>query len=181
MKKFFFIDKSEGGENSSKRGEFKVLDESELSDNLLKCCGSANWVKGMCDNFPKEKEKLFENAENIWFGLNESDWVEAFTHHPKIGDLASLEKKFGSTKDFTSNEQSSVNHASMETLKELAEYNEKYEKKFGFIFIVCATGKTADEMLDLIKKRIKNNYEEELKIAMGEQNKITKLRLEKLF
>lgn len=176
MNKFFFIDRSGEAE-----GKFKVLDESELSENLLKCCGSTNWVKAMCDNFPKEKGKLFEYAEKTWYDLDEKDWLEAFTHHPKIGDLASLEKKFGSTKDFTTNEQSSVNQASMETLKELAEYNDKYEKKFGFIFIVCATGKTADEMLSLIKKRINNNYDTELKIAMGEQNKITKLRLEKLF
>ncbi|MBS1493869.1 MAG: 2-oxo-4-hydroxy-4-carboxy-5-ureidoimidazoline decarboxylase [Bacteroidetes bacterium] len=181
MNKFFFVDKNGEGKDSFLKGEFKVLDESELSENLLKCCGSANWVKAMSDNFPKEKEKLFENAEKIWFDLKESDWLEAFTHHPKIGDLASLEKKFGSTKDFTTNEQSSVNQASMETLKELAEYNDKYEKKFGFIFIVCATGKTADEMLALIKNRINNDYQTELKIAMGEQNKITKLRLEKLF
>lgn len=158
------------------------MNETELKESLLKCCGSVNWVDAMCNNFSLEdKTKLFENAEKIWYELNESDWLEAFTHHPKIGDLASLEKKFGSTKDFTTNEQSSVNYASMETLKELAEYNDKYEKKFGFIFIVCATGKTADEMLALIKERINNNYETELRIAMGEQNKITKLRLEKLF
>lgn len=158
------------------------MNETELKESLLKCCGSVNWVDAMCNNFSwEDKTKLFENAEKIWFDLTEKDWLEAFTHHPKIGDLASLGKKFGSTKDFTTNEQSSVNYASMETLKELAEYNDKYEKKFGFIFIVCATGKTADEMLALIKERINNNYETELRIAMGEQNKITKLRLEKLF
>jgi 2-oxo-4-hydroxy-4-carboxy-5-ureidoimidazoline decarboxylase len=158
------------------------MNQTELKENLLKCCGSIKWVNAMSKEFSLDnKDKIFNDAEKIWYGLTESDWLEAFTHHPKIGDLASLEKKFGSTKDFTTNEQSSVNHASMETLKELAEYNDKYEQKFGFIFIVCATGKTADEMLALIKERINNNYDTELKIAMGEQNKITKLRLEKLF
>lgn len=157
------------------------MQSEELRGNLIKCCGSTNWVNEMLEDFPDTKDKLFDRAEKVWFELGEKDWLEAFTHHPKIGDLASLEKKFGSTKDFTTNEQSSVNHASMETLKELAEYNDKYEKKFGFIFIVCATGKTADEMLSLIKERINNDYNSELRIAMGEQNKITKLRLEKMF
>lgn len=158
------------------------MNETELKENLLKCCGSVNWVNAMAKDFSLEsRDKIFVNAEKIWYDLDEKDWLEAFTHHPKIGDLASLEKKFGSTKDFTTKEQSSVNHASMETIKELAEYNDKYEKKFGFIFIICATGKTADEMLALIKERINNDYQTELKIAMGEQNKITKLRLEKLF
>jgi 2-oxo-4-hydroxy-4-carboxy-5-ureidoimidazoline decarboxylase len=158
------------------------MNQTELKENLTKCCGSTSWVNAMCQDFSLEnKDNLFKSAEKIWFDLDEKDWLEAFTHHPKIGDLASLEKKFGSTKDFTTNEQSSVNYASIETLKELAEYNKKYEKKFGFIFIVCATGKTADEMLALIKERINNNYDKELRIAMGEQNKITKLRLEKLF
>jgi len=157
-------------------------DKQQLKENLLRCCGSERWANAFVECFPFNiKEQMYAKAEDIWLGLDEKDWLEAFTHHPKIGDLASLEKKFGSTKDFTTNEQSSVNHASMETLKELAEYNKKYEDKFGFIFIVCATGKSADEMLGLIKERINNNYEQELKIAVGEQNKITKLRLEKLF
>lgn len=173
MNKYLFVDKE--------NGKFKVMDMEELKENLTKCCGSSNWVNAMFEDFPDKKDKIFEKGEKIWFELGEKDWLEAFTHHPKIGDLESLEKKFGSTKDFTSNEQSSVNHASMETLKELAEYNQKYEKKFGFIFIVCATGKTAYEMLTLIKERINNDYNTELKIAMEEQNKITKLRLEKLF
>ena len=173
MNKYLFVDKSDG--------KFKVIEMVELKESLTKCCGSTNWVSAMCEDFPDNIEKIYEKAEKVWFELNEKDWLEAFTHHPKIGDLASLEKKFGSTKDFTSNEQSSVNHASIETLKELAEYNQKYEDKFGFIFIVCATGKTADEMLALIKERINNDYHTELKIAAGEQNKITKLRLEKIF
>ncbi len=158
------------------------MNKKELKENLYNCCGSVNWVTKFALHFHFEsKEKMFEKAEEVWFSLNRKDWLEAFKQHPKIGDLASLEKKFGSTKDFTTKEQSSVSAASTETLTELKKYNEWYEKDFGFIFIVCATGKTADEMLGLIKKRIKNNYEEELKIAMGEQNKITKLRLEKLF
>lgn len=158
------------------------MEKRILKENLYNCCGSVNWVNEFALHFPFEsKEKMFAKAEEVWFALNRKDWLEAFKQHPKIGDLASLEKKFGNTKEFTTNEQSSVNAASTETLTELKKYNDWYEKDFGFIFIVCATGKTADEMLGLIKERIKNNYETELKIAMGEQNKITKLRLEKLF
>ncbi len=158
------------------------MEKRVLKENLYNCCGSVNWVNEFALHFPFENnEKMFAKAEEVWFKLNRKDWLEAFKQHPKIGDLASLEKKFGNTKEFTTNEQSSVNSAATETLTELKKYNEWYEKDFGFIFIVCATGKTADEMLGLIKERIKNNYETELKIAMGEQNKITKLRLEKLF
>ncbi|MCY7362321.1 MAG: decarboxylase, partial [Ignavibacteria bacterium] len=94
-------------------------------------------------------------------------------------DLNSLKEKFSSTKNLAENEQSGVNSASELTLTELSKYNEDYEKKFGFIFIVCASGKTADEMLSLIKERILNNPEDEIKIAMKEQNKITNLRLNK--
>ena len=107
--------------------------------------------------------------------------MEAFTHHPKIGDLKSLEEKFAATKHLAVEEQSGVDHSSIEVLKQLQEYNHIYEKKFGFIFIVCATGKSADEMLSLLQQRLSNDRSDELKIALNEQNKITHIRLKKLF
>jgi len=150
-------------------------------DDFIKCCGSKNWVNEMISNLPFDsKEKLFDIADKVWNSLDREDWLEAFTNHPKIGDIDLLKEKFSSTKHFAENEQSGVNEASIQCLMELAKYNEEYEKKFGYIFIVCASGKSANEMLELIKQRIKNNPEDEIKIAMEEQNKITKLRLEKL-
>jgi 2-oxo-4-hydroxy-4-carboxy-5-ureidoimidazoline decarboxylase len=107
--------------------------------------------------------------------------LEAFTHHPKIGDAKSLAEKFATTKEWASNEQSGVNEASILTLNKLAEGNKAYEEKFGYIFIVCATGKSASEMLSLLESRITNTPEVEIEIAMREQNKITHLRIDKLF
>jgi 5-hydroxyisourate hydrolase/2-oxo-4-hydroxy-4-carboxy-5-ureidoimidazoline decarboxylase len=94
--------------------------------------------------------------------------------------VKALEAKFKSTKDLALQEQSAVNLASPEIISKLAEANKSYEEKLGFIFIVNATGKSAEEMLRLVFDRLKNTYHEELQVAMGEQHKITILRLKKL-
>ena len=107
--------------------------------------------------------------------------MEAFSHHPKIGDLSSLEKKFASTKEWASGEQSNVQTAAKETLIKLAEGNDAYLEKFGYIFIICASGKSADEMLSALETRLQNEHKKELYLAANEQNKITHIRLNKLF
>lgn len=124
--------------------------------------------------------ELLNDAEEQWYQCSEADWLEAFTHHPKIGDIDALKKKFASTAHWAGNEQGAVAQASGETIQALAKGNDDYEKKFGFIFIVCATGKSAEEMLALLNQRLPNNREEEMQIAAGEQNKITQLRIQKL-
>ena len=128
----------------------------------------------------QNKKELFQKAESIWLSLSSEDWLEAFTHHPKIGNINSLRKKFQNTKSISKNEQSGVNNATESTLKNLAESNQLYEDKFGFIFIVCATGKSSDEMLALIRMRLNNNAKIEMQNAAKEQNKITQLRLKTL-
>ena len=161
--------------------ELNILDKERLRQELFKCCGSSAWVNGMMKFFPADDlVELLEDAEEVWYNCSEADWKEAFTHHPKIGDVESLRKKFASTADWASGEQSGVNIASKETIEALAEGNRLYEEKFGYIFIVCATGKTASEMLAMLQSRLNNSPAEEIKVAMDEQNKITKLRLEKL-
>jgi len=154
----------------------------EAKEALSKCCGSSTWVEKMLQRRPfKDAVSLFSLSEKIWFEqCNREDWLEAFSKHPKIGDLKSLEKKFAATKNWAGSEQAGVNAASKKVLKELAAGNEAYFQKFGYIFIVCATGKGAEEMLELLTQRLKNDADEELKIAMAEQNKITKIRLQKL-
>jgi 2-oxo-4-hydroxy-4-carboxy-5-ureidoimidazoline decarboxylase len=133
------------------------------------------------DNRPfASSDDLKVTSDTIWISAEEKDWKEAFTHHPKIGDVSALQKKFA-TKEWAKEEQSGVGAASEDVLDELVKGNSEYEKKFGYIFIVCATGKSAQEMLDLLKKRLLNSAQEELKIAAREQNKITHLRIEKLF
>lgn len=152
-----------------------------IKEELIKCCGSENWVNKMIEhgNF-YSNENLIETSEKIWFSLKKEDWLEAFRHHPKIGDINSLKEKYSLTKDLAENEQAGVNTASLETLTELSKYNSDYEKKFGYIFIVCATGKSAEEMLAIIKSRIINDPEEEIMNAMKEQNEITKIRLNQI-
>ena len=154
---------------------------SDANEQFETCCGAANWVEKMNQNRPfQNKEDLYQKAESIWYSLSSKDWLEAFTHHPKIGNIDSLRKKFHNTKSISEDEQSGINDAAESTLKDLAESNQLYQNKFGFIFIICATGKSADEMLALIKIRLNNNANAEMRNAAKEQNKITQLRLEKL-
>jgi 2-oxo-4-hydroxy-4-carboxy-5-ureidoimidazoline decarboxylase len=162
--------------------ELNSLDQSALTEALQKCCGSTAWVDSMVSIFPvTDATTLLNQATAQWNKLTEADWREAFTHHPKIGgDVAALRKKFASTSAWAEGEQASVKQASQATLEALAAGNTEYEKKFGYIFIVCATGKTAEEMLALLQARLPNKPEDEILIAAGEQDKISRIRLEKL-
>ena len=157
------------------------MPHESLIAELSKCCGARAWVQRMLPFIPADDlVELLEDAESQWWLCNEEDWKEAFTHHPKIGDLDSLKKKFANTAVWASGEQSGVNTATDVILNALAEGNRLYEEKFGYIFIVCASGKSAEEMLGMLNERLKNNPEDEIRIAADEQNKITLLRLEKL-
>lgn len=161
--------------------ELNNLNEEKLFEELFKCCGSSFWAKELSKQLPfTSLNDLLHKSDAVWQKAGRADGLEAFTHHPKIGDIESLEKKFANTKTWAGNEQSGVNTAGRETLLALAEGNTAYENKFGYIFIVCATGKTAEEMLSLLNERLNNSPDKELPIAMNEQNKITHIRLEKL-
>ncbi len=161
--------------------EINTLSNEEAVNTLLLCCGSRRWAEGVAAHRPFDSaHEIISLADEVWDNLGEEDWLEAFSHHPKIGDIDSLRKKFMSTRSWAQSEQSGTAAASDEVLHELAELNEAYLKKFNYIFIVCATGKSAEEMLDILKSRIDNKPEDELHIAAGEQKKITKIRLEKL-
>jgi len=157
------------------------IPDEEAKTEFLKCCGSSRWAEKMTTGRPyMGEDELFHFSDKIWFDMAKEDWLEAFTHHPKIGDIDSLAKKFADTKQWAEGEQSGVNSASRDVLQQLADGNQTYEDKFGYIFIVCATGKTAPEMLAILQERLPNEPETELKVAMKEQNKITRIRLEKL-
>jgi 2-oxo-4-hydroxy-4-carboxy-5-ureidoimidazoline decarboxylase len=161
--------------------EFNILSKEELRKALTRCCGSLAWVEKMLPHVPAEDMvELLEDAEIEWANCTEDDWKEAFAAHPKIGDPASLAKKFASTTSWANDEQKKVGAASEETLHALAVANKLYEKKFGYIFIVCATGKSAEEILGLLHVRLQNKPGDEMRIAADEQNNITKLRIEKL-
>jgi len=162
--------------------EFNNLSEDELDKLLSNCCGSMKWKREMMKEFPfKDEVKLMDTAQKIWYNnCNEADWLDAFTHHPKIGNIDSIAEKFPTTKQLAGDEQADVKDASPETLRDLIIANREYEARYGFIFIVSATGKSATVLLRLLKDRLKNNLKEELHIAMGEQYKITFLRLHKI-
>jgi 2-oxo-4-hydroxy-4-carboxy-5-ureidoimidazoline decarboxylase len=159
-----------------------ALPPSAAQDALLRCCGSTRWVARMLEHRPfASTPALFELAERDWNDLEAKDYLEAFSHHPQIGaDLAELKRKFAATASWSASEQAGAGAAEQVTLEALRDGNRDYLARFGFIFIVCATGKTAAEMLELLRARLPNDAATELRIAAGEQTKITKLRLEKL-
>jgi 2-oxo-4-hydroxy-4-carboxy-5-ureidoimidazoline decarboxylase len=126
-------------------------------------------------------QNLVDAVEDVAASLEREDWLEAFAHHPKIGDVESLRVKFEATRSWSEGEQQAVDEASTEVLERLAHLNDVYEKKNGFIFIVSATGKSATQMLAILEARLGNDAEAELQTAAGEQKKITRIRLEKLF
>jgi 2-oxo-4-hydroxy-4-carboxy-5-ureidoimidazoline decarboxylase len=161
--------------------ELNQLTLAELEVKLGQCCASTNWYKGLAAKFPFETTEALKEASNsIWNACSELDYLEAFHGHPKIGDVDSLAKKFQATKQWAGNEQELVEQASMNVIQALSNGNAAYEARFGFIFIVFATGKTAQQMLDLLLERLPNDRVNELEIAAAEQHKITTLRIQKL-
>ena len=118
-------------------------------------------------------------ADSAWIDLREQDYLEAFSGHPKIGDIQSLQKKYSDSANLARSEQSGVESAPPEILQKLSEANHAYEEKFGFIFIVCATGKSASEMLAILQGRLKRDRAAELKTACEQQRQIFHLRLDK--
>ena len=148
---------------------------------FLQCCTSEKWIEKMVASRPfTNSSSLRETADHIWGNLTEKDYLQAFEGHPKIGDVGSLKAKYANTKELASGEQWGASNATDEIIAELANSNSAYEDKYGFIFIVCATGKSAREMLALLKDRLNNDRQQELEIASEEQRKIFHLRLEKL-
>ena len=161
--------------------EFNKQNREKAEQDLFKCCGSKAWVKKTMEIFPfNSVEDLKISSDRNWFSCKKEDWLEAFSHHPKIGNQSGADKKHSSTEEWAKEEQSAVKDAGQIILSELEKANQSYENKFGFIFIVCATGKTANEMLKLLNERLNNEPDKELHIAINEQNKITHLRIDKL-
>lgn len=145
------------------------------------CCGSTEWSKRMANSRPFDSEsELLQLAAVVWNELDKSDWLEAFATHPKIGESKAPKMKQARSAEWSIGEQSGMNSAAESLKSDLADANNKYFEKFGFIFIVCATGKRAEEMLELCRSRTENDRETEITNAAGEQQKITEIRLRKL-
>jgi len=157
------------------------LTHAEAFAAFERCCGARVWAERMCEGRPyADRAALHAAAERCAESLGPDDWREAFAHHPQIGDVAALRARFASTAAWAGDEQRGAASASEATLAALARRNRDYEERFGYIFIICATGKSASEMLAALEDRLGNDPGVELGIAAGEQRKITHLRLEKL-
>lgn len=157
------------------------LATDEARTELLKCCGAKRWAEAVEQRRPYASlEQLIATAGDVWWALDEADWLEAFRSHPKIGEQKAAGAVSAQSQQWSAQEQQGVQHAAQETVEKLARLNVDYEKKFGFIFIVCATGKSSDEILALLVERLPNEPAAELPIAAAEQAKIIDLRLRKL-
>lgn len=157
------------------------LSEAQATAEFLKCCGSTGWAKQMSDARPfSTADELSSKADEIWWQLDEEDWLEAFRAHPKIGEKKAAATQSSQAQQWSAQEQSESQKTAAETRTALADGNLEYEKRFGFIFIICATGKSAEEILEALKGRLNNDSKTELRAAAEEQRKITRLRLGKL-
>jgi OHCU decarboxylase len=151
-----------------------IAEEDKAYEALLACCGSARWAKEMVDRRPfSHAEQLHATAQDIWYSLNDADWREAFSAHPQIGETRPVST-------WSAQEQQGMAAADATIAESMSALNHRYKERFGYIFIVCATGKSAAEMHCLLENRLINTPQQELPIAAAEQMKITHLRLGKL-
>lgn len=158
-----------------------TLPAEQAAKELLQCCGSKRWARETANRRPYQSlETLVTTANEIWWSLSPDDWLEAFRSHPRIGEKKAAESVSAQSREWSGQEQAGVTKASSDTIDSLAALNRAYEHKFGFIFIICATGKTPEEMLTALRERLEHDHTAELQIAATEQSKITELRLRKL-
>jgi 2-oxo-4-hydroxy-4-carboxy-5-ureidoimidazoline decarboxylase len=160
-------------------GTLNALAESSARAELLRCCGSTRWACMMAASRPfASADAMLETGAGIWRSLERTDWLEAFAAHPRIGE--SRTGGPASSADWAEQEQSGARTPDTATRDRLAQANREYEARFGHIFIICATGRSAGQVLAAVERRLANQPDEELKIAAAEQWNITRLRMAKL-
>jgi 2-oxo-4-hydroxy-4-carboxy-5-ureidoimidazoline decarboxylase len=149
------------------------LDSGACADALRRCCGSEAWIRMMVSARPfASRDDLLQRGDRIWKSLGRDDWLQAFAAHPRIGSRGA--------RGWAAGEQAGAKEAGSSLRTRLSALNREYESRFGYIFIVCATGKSAAEMFTLLESRLENEADTELRVAAEEQRRITRLRLEKL-
>ena len=153
----------------------------EAREMLFACCGSTRWVTLMLARRPfASMDRLLAAANDAWNTLSEDDWKEAFGHHPRIGERNLAQAKVAATRSLSEKEQAGVSEAPEDVMAALAGVNRAYEDRFGYVFLICATGRTAVEVLSAARERLTNDPATEIQIAAAEQAMITALRLERL-
>jgi len=151
----------------------------EALDAMIACCGSRRWAAEMVAKRPIPTiVELSATADDVWSRMEVADWMEAFACHPRIGGRKSARASAQSSA-WSTQEQSATNVAAEKVLAELAEGNALYEQRFGFTYIVCATGKSAEEMLAILNRRLASDRAKELREAAEQQRQITQIRLGK--
>ena len=149
-------------------------------NEITSCCGAAKWAESLVRRRPfPDESSLLAAADEVWRGLNSTDWREAFHHHPRIGESSAKLPQAGRSASWSQQEQGSVSAAQDDLKVALSVANRAYEEKFGHIFIVCATGKSAAEILAILRRRMQNDGDTELREAAEEQRQIMQLRLKK--
>ena len=161
-------------------GKLNRLSADDVRAALLACCGSARWADAVAALRPFwDVGQLLNIGGRVWRELGSEDWLEAFRAHPKIGESEPERETGAAARAWAEGEQARARDASGETLDALASANREYEERFGFIFIICAAGRSAEEMLAALRARLRNDPEAELRVAAAEQWRITELRLKK--
>ena len=159
---------------------WNALASAEAGQEILPCCGSQRWAHALARLRPFENaEVLFAHSDEIWRQLDPADWYEAFSSHPRIGEKKAPESATAKSAHWSGQEQNGVPQSGEEIQEQLRRANEEYEKRFGRIYIVCATGKSAEEMLAILYRRLENDETSELHEAAEQQRQITQLRLRK--
>lgn len=160
--------------------ELNTLSADEAFSWFEQCCAAKAWIYQMVEARPySDQNALVNQAKDAWTKCSDDDYLEAFTAHPMIGDVDSLRKKFANTKAIAAGEQSGTASASEAVLYQLKEANHAYLDKHGFIFIICATGLSAQTMLEALQARLPNTTQQEISNAAAQQIKITLLRINK--
>jgi 2-oxo-4-hydroxy-4-carboxy-5-ureidoimidazoline decarboxylase len=156
------------------------LPVNQAESEILPCCGSRAWAMGVASRRPLASEAdLLAASDETWRSLGEPDWLEAFRSHPRIGESVATASSPSQFAHWAAQEQRKVAEADDTVKIALAEGNREYERRFQHIFIVCATGKTAREMLAILRRRLDNDSVTELREAAEQQRLITQIRLKK--
>ena len=156
------------------------LPQEEAIREILVCCGSRSWATSMASKRPIQDEtSLLATSDVIWRSLGEPDWLEAFRSHPRIGDTSAEEVTRAQSSAWSAQEQQKASTADKAVKMALKWGNREYEQKFGRVFVVCATGKSAGEILEILRRRLHNDDATELQEAAEEQRQIMHIRLKK--
>ena len=159
---------------------WNVLPELDAAQEILSCCGSRRWANTLAQGRPfYEAADLLLRSDRAWAELALRDWEEAFASHPRIGEKRSPDSATAKSAEWSSQEQQGVEGAEAVVHDLLRQGNELYERRFGRLYIVCATGKSAEEMLAILERRLGNDETTELREAIQQQKQITQLRLRK--